>query len=270
VSGPTPSWAEVTAPRSSQELTPQLLADLFERLTERDIAKTIDHSLLRPELDDAFVEDGCRLAAAYDVASVCVRPADVRRAAGILAGTDVAVGTTIGFPHGNHRTETKVFEARQALADGAAELDMVLQIGALKSGRDAEVLADIAAIVELAHAAGAIVKVIFENAYLTDAEKVRACHLTEAAGADFVKTSTGFAPSGATHEDLALMRASTSPHVQVKAAGGVRTLDALLAVMALGVTRIGATATATIIDDFRARKAGVVPSAVPAGEAGGY
>jgi deoxyribose-phosphate aldolase len=236
-----------------------------ENLTERDIAKTIDHSLLRPELDDAFVEAGCRLAAEYDVASVCVRPADVRRAAAILEGTDVAVGTVIGFPHGNHRTETKVFEARQALADGATELDMVLQIGALKSGRDAEVLADIAAIVEVAHPAGAIVKVIFENAYLTDDEKVRACHLSEAAGADFVKTSTGFAPGGATHEDLALMRRSVSPHIQVKAAGGVRTLDALLDVMALGVTRVGATATKTIIDDFRSRRAGVSPSApVPA------
>ncbi len=228
----------------------------IDTLTERDIAKTIDHSLLRPELDDAFIEAGCRLAAKYDVASVCVRPADVRRARELLAGTDVAVGTTIGFPHGNHRTETKVFEATQALADGATELDMVLQIGALKSGRDADVQADIAAIVDLAHANGAIVKVIFENAYLTNDEKVRACHLSEAAGADFVKTSTGFAPSGATHDDLRLMRANTSPHIRVKAAGGVRTLDALIAVMELGVTRIGATATETIILDFRARKAG--------------
>jgi deoxyribose-phosphate aldolase len=270
VSVPTASWAEVTAPRRPEELTPELLADLLGRVSERDIAKTIDHSLLRPELDDAFVEEGCRLAARYDVASVCVRPADVARAAAILAGTDVAVGTTIGFPHGNHRTETKVFEARQALADGAIELDMVLRIGALKSGRDAEVGADIAAIVDVAHAGGAIVKVIFENAYLTDDEKVRACRLTEAAGAEFVKTSTGFAPGGATHEDLALMRASTSPHVQVKAAGGVRTLDALLAVMALGVTRIGATATATIIDDYRARKAGAAPAAAAGSEAGGY
>jgi len=235
-------------------------------LTERDIAKAIDHSLLRPELDDTFVEDGCRLAAEYDVASVCVRPADVRRAAAILAGTDVAVGTVIGFPHGSHRTETKVFEARQALADGATELDMVIQIGALKSGRDAEVLADIAAVVDVAHAAGAIVKVIFENAYLTDEEKVRACHLSEAAGADFVKTSTGFAPGGATHEDLALMRRSVSAHIQVKAAGGVRTLDALLDVMALGVTRVGATATKAIIDDFRARKGGE-SSASPAAAA---
>jgi len=266
VSPVTPSWAEVTAPRSPAELTPELLADLLARVTERDIARTIDHSLLRPELDDAFVADGCRLAAEYDVASVCVRPADVARARELLAGTDVAVGTVIGFPHGNHLTETKVFEARRALAGGATELDMVIQIGALKSGRDAEVQADIAAVVEVAHAGGALVKVIFENAYLTDDEKVRACHLTEAAGADFVKTSTGFAPGGATHEDLALMRRSVSPHIQVKAAGGVRTLDALLAVMTLGVTRIGATATKTIIDDYRARKAGAAPAVAAGGE----
>jgi deoxyribose-phosphate aldolase len=242
----------------------------IENLTERDIAKTIDHSLLRPELDDAFVEDGCRLAAEYDVASVCVRPADVRRAAGLLAATDVAVGTVIGFPHGGHRTDTKVFEARQALADGATELDMVIQIGALKSGRDDDVQADIAAVVELAHASGAIVKVIFENAYLTDNEKVRACHLSEAAGADFVKTSTGFAPSGATHEDLALMRRSVSPHIQVKAAGGVRTLDALLDVMALGVTRVGATATKAILDDFRARRGGLTPAVAATVDASAY
>jgi deoxyribose-phosphate aldolase len=242
----------------------------IETLTERDIAKTIDHSLLRPELDDAFVEDGCRLAAKYDVASVCVRPADVKRARAILEGTDVAVGTTIGFPHGNHLTATKVFEARQALADGATELDMVLQIGALKSGRDADVEDDIRAVVDVAHAAGAIVKVIFENAYLTAEEKVRACRITEAAGGDFVKTSTGFAPSGATHDDLRLMRANTSPHVRVKAAGGVRTLDALLAVMELGVTRIGATATETIILDFRARKAGEQAADASPVEAGGY
>ena len=224
-------------------------------LSERDIAKMIDHSLLKPELDDAFIEAGCRLAAKYDVASVCCRPADIARAVALLRGTDVHVGSTIGFPHGNHLTSTKVHEARLALADGATELDMVLQIAALKSGRDADVQADIAAIVEVAHAAGAIVKVIFENAYLTDDEKIRACRLSEAAGADFVKTSTGFAPGGATHDDLRLMRANTSPHIQVKAAGGVRSLDALLAVRELGVTRIGATATEAIILDFRARKA---------------
>jgi deoxyribose-phosphate aldolase len=239
-------------------------------LTERDIAKTIDHSLLNPELDDAFVEDGCRLAVKYDVASVCVRPADVVRARAILEGSDVAVGTTIGFPHGNHDTAVKVFEAERALAQGATELDMVIKIGALKSRRDADVEADIRAVVDVAHANGAIVKVIFENAYLTDAEKIRACRLTEAAGGDFVKTSTGFAPSGATHDDLRLMRANTSPHIGVKAAGGVRTLDALFAVMALGVTRIGATATETIIQDFRARKAGESPTVGAISDTSGY
>ena len=230
-------------------------------LTYRDVAKTIDHSLLRPELDDRFVEDGCRLALEYDVASVCVRPPDVVRAGLILSGSDVAVGTVVGFPHGSHLTATKVDEARRALADGARELDMVIQIGALKSGRDADVEADIVAVVEVAHAAGAIVKIILENAYLTDDEKVRGSRLTESAGADFVKTSTGFAPGGATHEDLALMRRTVSSRVQVKAAGGVRTLDALMAVMDLGVTRVGATATKTILDDFRARKAGLEPVA---------
>ena len=227
-----------------------------DTVTERELAKTIDHSLLKPELDDAFIEAGYRLAAEYDVASVCVRPADVKRARAILDGRGVAVGTVIGFPHGSSTTATKVFEARDALTNGATELDMVIQIGALRSGRDQDVRDDIAAVVRVAHDAGAIVKVILENAYLTDDEKVRGSRLTEAAGADFVKTSTGFAPSGATHEDLALMRRTVSDRVQVKAAGGVRTLDDLIAVMNLGVTRIGATQTKPILDDFRARRAG--------------
>jgi deoxyribose-phosphate aldolase len=191
----------------------------------------------------------------------------VARATSLLAGTDVKVGTVIGFPHGSSTTATKVFEATRALDDGASELDMVINIGALKSGRDADVQADIAAVVEVAHARGAIVKVILENAYLNDDEKVRGSRLTEAAGAEFVKTSTGFASGGATHEDLALMRRTVAPHVQVKAAGGVRTLDALIDVMNLGTTRIGATATKTIIDDFRARKAGAKPAGEGAGVA---
>jgi deoxyribose-phosphate aldolase len=231
---------------------------LIDRLSYEDVAKTIDHSLLRPELDDEFIADGCRLAAKYEVASVCCRPADVKRASELLAGTGVAVGTVIGFPHGGTTTEVKVFEAEQALRDGATELDMVINIGALRSGRDAYVKDEIAAIVAKAHAAGAIVKVILENAYLDDDQKVTGCRLAEAAGADFVKTSTGFAPTGATHEDLALMRRTVSPHVGVKAAGGVRTLDGLLAVMELGVTRIGATQTAAILDEFRSRKAASV------------
>jgi deoxyribose-phosphate aldolase len=245
----------------------------IESLTYRDIAKTIDHSLLRPELDDEFIADGCRLAARYDVASVCVRPVDVVRAAELVAGSEVAVGTVIGFPHGYNQTDTKVFEAHRALAEGATELDMVIDIGALKSGRDDDVRRDIAAVVGVAHASGAIVKVIFENHYLTDDEKVRACRVSEAAGADFVKTSTGFAASGATHEDLALMRRSVSPHIGVKAAGGVRSLDALLAVMELGVTRVGATQTAAILDDLVARKDGKPAGAGAAGsptEGSGY
>jgi deoxyribose-phosphate aldolase len=240
-------------------------------VTERQLAKTIDHSLLKPELDDAFIEAGCHLAAEYDVASVCVRPVDVKRAVAILDGTEVAVGTVVAFPHGSSTTATKAFEARDALANGATELDMVLQIGALRSGRDQDVRDDIAAVVAVAHEAGALVKVILENAYLNDDEKERGSRLVEAAGADFVKTSTGFAPSGATDEDLALMRRVTSPHVQVKAAGGVRTLDDLIRVMNLGVTRIGATQTKAILDDYRSRKAGGAPvGAVAAGDEGAY
>lgn len=233
-------------------------------LTYEQVAKTIDHSLLRPELDLDFVRDGVELARRYGVASATVRPADVAFAVDLLEGSDVFVSTVVGFPHGSSSTETKAFEAERAVELGAREIDMVLNIGRLRSGRAAEVRDDIAAVVAVAQAKGAIVKVIFENAYLTDDEKIRACHLTEAAGGDFVKTSTGFAPSGATHEDLILMRANTSPHIGVKAAGGVRTLDALLDVMALGVTRVGATATATMLDDFRARKAGGGPVAAGA------
>jgi deoxyribose-phosphate aldolase len=231
------------------------MASFFDRLGYRDVAKAIDHSLLKPELDDAFVEAGCKLAASYDVASVCVRPRDVERARDLLAGTTVAVGTVVGFPHGSSRTETKVFEARMALQNGARELDMVIDIAGLVSGDDRSVREQIAEVVEVAHAHGALVKVILENAYLTDEQKVRGCKLVEAAGADFVKTSTGFAPSGATIADLKLMRRSVSPRVQVKAAHGIRTLDALVEVLEIGVTRVGATQTAAMLDEFKARKA---------------
>ncbi len=218
-------------------------------------AKAIDHSLLRPELDLETVADGVRLAVRYDVASATVRPADVALAAGLVAGSGVLVSTVVGFPHGSSTTAAKVFEAGRALDDGSHELDMVLNIGRLRSGRDDEVRDEIRAIVELAVGRGAIVKVILENAYLSDEQKVLGCRLAEEAGAHFVKTSTGFAPTGATLDDLRLMRASVSPRVQVKAAGGVRTLDALLDVLALGVSRVGATATETILEDFKARKA---------------
>jgi deoxyribose-phosphate aldolase len=241
-----------------------------ETITEEKVAKTIDHSLLRPELTLEEVLAGCALAAAYQVASVCCRPLDVDRCAGALEGTGVLVGTVVGFPHGGSTTAVKVAEAERALDDGAAELDMVLPIGWLRSGEDAYVHDDIAAVVAVARPRGAIVKVILENAYLTDDEKVRGCRLAEAAGADFVKTSTGFAPSGATHADLALMRSTVSDRVQVKAAGGVRTLDDLLAVMSLGVTRIGATQTKSILDDYRSRRSGAARSAAPACDRSGY
>jgi deoxyribose-phosphate aldolase len=227
----------------------------IEGLDYVDVAKTIDHSLLRPELDLDTVREGVELARRYDVASATVRPADVAFAVELLDGSDVFVSTVVGFPHGSSTTATKAFEAERALADGAHELDMVLNIGRLRSGRADEVRADIAEVVRVAADGGAIVKVILENAYLEDAEKELGSRLAEEAGAAFVKTSTGFAPGGATLEDLALMRRTVGPQVQVKAAGGVRTLDALLDVMAVGATRIGATATETILEDFKARKA---------------
>jgi deoxyribose-phosphate aldolase len=216
------------------------------------LAGTIDHSLLRPQLTLTEVAEGCALAAQYQVVSVCVRPADVALAAKELAGTEVAVTTVVSFPHGDSATATKVHEATRAMEDGAVELDMVMNIGLMLSGDHQGVQDDIAAVVDAA-AGNAIVKVILENAYLTDEQKVVACRLSEAAGADYVKTSTGFAPTGATIEDLKLMRATVGPKVKVKAAHGVRTLDALLAVIEAGADRCGATATATILDDYRAR-----------------
>jgi deoxyribose-phosphate aldolase len=225
-----------------------------QTISDRRVAKTIDHSLLKPELTVAEVIAGCEVAAAYDVASVCCRPIDVERCRGALAGTDVFVGTVIGFPHGSNLTATKVFEAQRAIEQGAVELDMVLQIGPLRSGLVDAVRDDIAAVVEAAGDA-AIVKVILENAYLTDDEKVAGCRAAEEAGAAYVKTSTGYAPSGATLEDLRLMRATVSPHVKVKAAGGVRTLDALIDCLNAGIDRCGATATAAIIDELRTRRA---------------
>jgi deoxyribose-phosphate aldolase len=242
----------------------------IEALIYEQVAKTIDHSLLRPELTVAEVRAGCELAAKYGVASVCVRPCDVELAAGALKGSGVRVGTVIGFPHGSAAPETKVFEAGLAMKQGAVELDMVLNIGRLRSGQAEYVLKDIQAVVEAAHAGGAIVKVILENAYLSEEQKVLGCQLSERAGAEFVKTSTGFASSGATLEDLRLMRRTVSPQVQVKAAGGVRSLDALLDVLRVGVTRVGATATQTILEEFKARKAGAVSEGAKAGLGSGY
>jgi deoxyribose-phosphate aldolase len=227
----------------------------IETLDYGDVAKTIDHSLLRPELDAETVRAGVELAVRYDVASATVRPADVAAAAALVAGSNVLISTVVGFPHGSHTTATKAFETEELIAAGADEIDMVLNIGRLISGDDDYVERDIRAVVDAAQ--GRTVKVIFENAYLNDEQKIRACGLSAAAGAGFVNTSTGFAASGATIEDLELMREHSPAGVQVKAAGGVRTLDALLDVMRVGVTRVGATATEAILEDFKARKAGV-------------
>ncbi|GAA5033581.1 deoxyribose-phosphate aldolase [Microbacterium fluvii] len=222
--------------------------------SEADIAATIDHAILKPELTRADVDAELDIAAEWKVFSVCVRPSDIPHAVERLAGTGVAVGTVIGFPHGTTSTATKVAEVHQALADGAVELDMVLNIGWLRSGFGAEVEADIRAVVEAA--GDHIVKVIFETAYLTDDEIVRACRLSEAAGADFVKTSTGFAGGGATLPHVTLMRASVGPEVQVKASGGVRSLDTAVAFLDAGCTRLGTSASATILGEARAIAAG--------------
>jgi deoxyribose-phosphate aldolase len=213
----------------------------------------LDHSLLQPTLTDEELEQGCLLARDCAVASVCIKPYFVRRAAELLAGSSVAVGTTIGFPHGGHLTLVKLTEAEAAMDDGARELDMVVNIGKVRSGDWAFVTHDIRAVVEAAHRRKTLVKVIFENCFLTDENKVQLCRICGEVGADFVKTSTGYGPSGATDEDLSLMRRHSPPQVQVKAAGGVRTYDRVLAIRELGVTRIGTTATKAILDECKAR-----------------
>ncbi|RLV55579.1 deoxyribose-phosphate aldolase [Aeromicrobium phragmitis] len=222
--------------------------------TVAEIAGQIDHAILKPELTRAAVDEDLALAREYGIFSVCVRPSDIVHAVAELDGSGVAVGTVIGFPHGTTSTQAKVAEARQALADGAAELDMVLNIGRLRSGLLDDVEDDIRAVVE--ESGDHIVKVILETALLTDGEKVAACQVAERAGADFVKTSTGFAGGGATLDDVTLMRSAVSDRVQVKASGGVRGLDTLLQMRDAGVTRFGTSATRVILDDLRDRLAG--------------
>jgi deoxyribose-phosphate aldolase len=220
--------------------------------TYSDIAKMLDHSLLQQTLTDEDLAAGCKLALAYNVASVCIKPYGVKLAASILGHSTVAVGTTIGFPHGGHLTAIKVAESEKALDDGARELDMVVNIGKVL-GKDWDFVArDITAVVATAHRRGALVKVIFENCFLQDEHKILLCRLCGEVGADFVKTSTGYGASGALDEDLRLMRKYSPPHVQVKAAGGVRNFARLLAVRALGVSRVGATATKAILDECKA------------------
>lgn len=220
--------------------------------TFTNIAKMLDHSLLQQTLTDAEMEQGCELARSYDVASVCIKPYAVKMAARLLTGSTVAVGTVVGFPHGGHVTAIKVAEAERAMEDGARELDMVVNIGKVLSKDWRYVGDDISAVVEAAHRRGALVKVIFENCFLTDEHKEQLCRICGGVRADFVKTSTGYGATGATDEDLRLMRRCSPPHVQVKAAGGVRSFERLLAVRAIGVSRVGATATRAILDDCKA------------------
>lgn len=218
-----------------------------------DISKMIDHSLLNPTLNTRDLEIGCQLAVAYDVASVCIMPYYLKRCSEMLVGSTVQASTTIGFPHGGHTTEIKKAEAEKAIADGCNELDMVVNISKVLSGDWDYVHKDIGAVIEVAHAAGQKVKVIFENCYLTDGQKVLLCKICGELNADWVKTSTGYGTGGATHEDLTLMRENSPANVQVKAAGGVRDMDALLAVRELGVTRVGASRTASMMDECRER-----------------
>ncbi len=218
-----------------------------------DVAKMIDHSLLNPTMTTADFEAGCRLAAAYDVASVCIMPYYLKRCAEILAGTTVKPSTTIGFPHGGHLTAVKVAEARQALDDGGEELDMVVNISQVLSGEWGPVRDDIRAVLQVTRDAGRKLKVIFENCYLKDEHKIRLCEICGELSVDWVKTSTGYGTGGATIEDLTLMRKHSPSHVQVKAAGGVRDLDMLLKVRELGVSRCGASRTREMLDDARRR-----------------
>ena len=220
-------------------------------LLYRDIAKMIDHSLLAPTLMVDELEAGCRLAVDYDVASVCIMPYYLRRCAEILRDSSVKASTTIGFPHGGHTTAIKRAEAAQALADGCQELDMVVNISKVLSGDWDYVREDIRSVIDEAHGAGQKVKVIFENCYLSDDQKIQLCRICGELDADWVKTSTGYGSGGATIEDLILMVENTPSHVQVKAAGGIRQLDRLLEVRALGVTRVGASRTAEILEECK-------------------
>lgn len=242
--------------------------------TYEGLAKMIDHSLLRPELTEEQVIEGCRLARAYDAASVCGRPCDADLIVRELDGCTVQPSSVVGFPHGANTTAVKLYETRDLLRRGIKEVDMVLNIGKLISRQFQYVEMEIQQIAQACHEAGAILKVIFENAYLTEDLKVIACKISKRAEVDYVKTSTGFAPSGFTREDLLLMKRIVGDRAKVKAAGGVRTLETALEVYACGCDRFGATQTKPILDAWKARLAAqtAAASAAPAGaiSGGGY
>lgn len=235
----------------------------MEEISLKEIAKMIDHSLLHPTMTDQAILEGLLLSRAYDVATACVKPYSVKLAAQVLAGTDVGVCAVIGFPAGNSTTEIKLAETHQVIRDGAAEVDMVINIGKALSAEWAYVSDEIKAINDACTSRGAILKVIFETDYLEDSHIVKLCEICAHHKVAFVKTSTGFgftkgengyySYTGATEHTITLMRANSDPSTQVKAAGGVRTLDALLQMRAAGATRIGATATKTMLEDAKAR-----------------
>ncbi len=221
----------------------------------RELAKMIDHSLLKPTMTRDELEAGCRLALEYDVASVCIMPYYLARASDLLHGSDVLPSTTIGFPHGGQSSRVKQLEAEQALNDGARELDMVVNISQVLSGDFDAVRTDILTVLQPTHARGQKLKVIFENCYLTEAQKIRLCEICGELSVDWVKTSTGFGSSGATLDDLRLMRKHSPAHVQVKAAGGVQDLEMLLKIRETGATRSGCSKTRDVLDELRRRLA---------------
>ena len=224
-------------------------------LTTAALACMIDHAILAPTATIREVEQACCLSVQHQVASVCVRPSDLPVAAAILSGSKTRISTVIGFPHGTTSTAGKKAEASQAIRDGAQELDMVLNIGRLRSGDRATVEEDIVTVCRLAHEQGVLIKIIFETCYLTDEQKVMACDICTRSGVDFVKTSTGFGTGGATVADVCLLREHTASGIGVKASGGIRDLDAMLAVIACGATRIGTSSTEKILSAARLREA---------------
>lgn len=222
-------------------------------LTPADIAAMLDHSTLQPWLTEADIRKGCEIALKYHTASVCARPCDVPIMAEMLKGSGVKVCTVIGFPHGAHDTAIKLAESELAIAQGCEELDMVINIGKMIAGDEDYVEQEIRLLAELCHKHGAILKVILETCYLTEEQKVRCCVLSERAGADFVKTSTGYGSKGCTIEDLQLMRASTSMNVRIKGSGGIRDLDTVLQCRMVGASRCGVSATVKIMEEAEKR-----------------